>query len=42
MIRAAEFDFSTVRRSDIYLDAFDKGEKGSLLLSEKSDMYVDI
>jgi len=35
MIRAAEYDFSTVRRSYTYLDASEKGEIRLLLLSEE-------
>jgi len=35
MIRAAEYDFSSVRRSELYLDASDKAEIRSLLLSEE-------
>jgi len=35
MIRAAEYDFSTARKSEILLDASDEGEIRSLLLSEE-------
>jgi len=35
MIRESEYDFSSVRRIELYLDASDKGEIKSLLLSEE-------
>ena len=35
MIRATEDDFSAVRRSDIFVDLYNKGELRSLLLNEE-------